>query len=250
MEWLAKTGADIFCLQEVRASDDQLAKVLADAGLGHLQLAHTEAAVSGRAGAAIASRYPLLAVQVGLAPPQFAASGRWIEATVATDLGPVTAASVYVQPGEAETDRQVEKYKFLDAVSQRMTELLAQAAAGLGEVVVCGDFNIAHRQADLKNWRGNLGKSGFLPAEQAYLDRWLAAGWTDLVRADAGDVAGPYTWWSWRGKAFDHDTGWRIDYQWATPQLAAGMTSCQVGRAHSYANRWSDHAAVTTFFTS
>ena len=88
-------------------------------------------------------------------------------------------------------------------------------------VVVTGDLNIAHTRDDLRNWKGNLGKAGFLPAERAYLDGWLGSGeWVDVSRRAAGEVEGPYTWWSWRGKAFDNDTGWRIDYQLAPLHLA------------------------------
>jgi len=126
-----------------------------------------------------------------------------------------------------------------------MTTRMAELAAEDAHVVVCGDVNVAHRQADLKNWKGNLGKAGFLPDEQAYLDKWLADGaWVDVTRRSAGEVAGPYTWWSWRGKAFDNDAGWRIDYQLATAPLADLVTHTFVGRADTYAERWSDHAAV------
>ena len=108
-----------------------------------------------------------------------------------------------------------------------------------------GDLNVAHREADLKNWLGNRGKSGWLPEERAYLDRWLARdAWVDVARRLHGEGPGPYSWWSWRGQAFDNDTGWRIDYQLATRDLAARAVKADVGRAASYAERWSDHAPV------
>jgi exodeoxyribonuclease-3 len=185
---------------------------------------------------------PPAAIRTGL--PGFAEDGRWLEVDLQTPDGLVTVVSAYVQTGEAETERQLEKYRFLDAMTARMAEL----AQGAGEAVITGDLNIAHRREDLKNWKGNLAKSGFLEPERAYFDRWFEAGWTDLGRHHAGDGPGPYTWWSWRGKAFDNDTGWRIDYQLATPGLAARSVKADVGRAASYAERWSDHAAVTVWF--
>ncbi|MDR3202363.1 MAG: endonuclease/exonuclease/phosphatase family protein, partial [Bifidobacteriaceae bacterium] len=122
-------------------------------------------------------------------------------------------------------------------------------AAGGGAAVVCGDLNIAHREADLKNWRANRDRAGFLPAERAYVDRWLdGLGWVDVGRRLAGDVAGPYTWWSWRGQAFANDTGWRIDYQLATPALAERAREFRVDRAQSYDRRWSDHAPLTVVY--
>ena len=110
--------------------------------------------------------------------------------------------------------------------------------------LVMGDFNVAHTANDLKNWKGNRGKAGFLEDEQAYLTRLTQNGWVDVVRANHGDVPGPYSWWSWRGKAFDNDSGWRIDYQFASPTLAAVAREPWIGRAAAYDQRWSDHAAV------
>jgi len=114
--------------------------------------------------------------------------------------------------------------------------------------VIAGDLNVAHAEVDIKNWKGNLKKAGFLPEERAFLDEWLANGWVDLGRVHGGEGPGPYTWWSWRGKAFDNDAGWRIDYLLATEALAANAAGVSVGRADSYAERWSDHAAVTADF--
>lgn len=129
-------------------------------------------------------------------------------------------------------------------VEARMAELLATGR----DVVVCGDWNIAHTENDIKNWKGNLKKSGFLPAERAWLTGLLGTGWVDVVRTLHPEVAGPYSWWSWRGKAFDNDAGWRIDYHLASPELAERAVSARVERADAYALRWSDHAPVTVQF--
>jgi exodeoxyribonuclease-3 len=158
--------------------------------------------------------------------------------------------SVYVHTGDSDdVQRQAEKYRFLDAVTARMKTLASRARRTGREAFVAGDINIAHHEVDLKNWKGNIGKAGFLEDERAYLDRWLARGaWVDLGRTHGGGGPGPYTWWSWRGKAFDTDAGWRIDYAFATPGLAARCTGVVVGRAPTYAERWSDHAPVLATF--
>lgn len=250
LEWLKASGADVLCLQEVRAPDDVLVKILADCGLGHWDVVHAEAAAAGRSGVAILTSSRLHEKRVGIGVKEFADSGRWVEATVDSAHGPVTVVSTYVHTGEAGTGRQAEKYRFLDAMAKRLRQLRTTAKKADGHVVVCGDLNIAHTSRDIKNWRGNRGKAGFLEEEQAYLSKWFAKDWVDLGREYAGDVDGPYTWWSWRGQAFDNDSGWRIDYVIATPQLASALTSVEVGRAPSYAQRWSDHAPVIATFKS
>ncbi|MCW2539308.1 MAG: exodeoxyribonuclease [Frankiales bacterium] len=250
LSWLAAQAeshaAVAITLQEVRADDVQLLAALAGGGLGDWQVAHAVAERKGHAGVAVLSRVAPRVVRIGL--PGFGSAGRWLEVELDTPAGVVTVASGYVFTGEAGTERQVEKYAFLDAMSARLDLLNARAASGGGGAVITGDLNVAHRPEDLKNWKGNLGRAGFLDGERAYLDRWLAAGWADLGRRHGGDGPGPYTWWSWRGRAFDADTGWRIDYQLATPGLADRSVKSEVGRAPSYAERWSDHASVTTWF--
>lgn len=239
LDWLAAQEPDLLCLQEVRADDGQLALALDAGGFAGWHVAHTEASARGRAGVAVISRAPLLAVRVGL--PGFEASGRWVEADLATPAGPLTVVSAYVHTGETATARQLEKMTFLAAMTYRMGSL----ASGAGALaVVTGDLNVAHRQEDLRNWKGNLNKAGCLPEERAVLDVWLAAGWVDVHRQLAGVGPGPYTWWTWRGQAFDTDTGWRIDYQLGTSALAQRAVAASVGRAPTYAARWSDHAAV------
>jgi len=219
------------CLQEVRDAE----------GFVGWQVAYTQAPAParGRAGVAVLSRTPLLAVRVGL--PGFEASGRWVEADVATPSGPLTVVSTYVHTGAARTVRQLEKMAFLTAMTYRLGSMAADAGA---LAVLTGDLNIAHRQVDLRNWKGNIGKAGVLPEERAVIDAWLGGGWVDVHRELAGEGPGPYTWWTWRGQAFDTDTGWRIDYQLGTSALAQRAVAATVGRAPTYAERWSDHAAV------
>ncbi len=248
--WLAECGADVICLQEVRASDEVLAKTLADCGLAHWNVAHAEASAPGRSGVAILAKGELGKPRIGVGKSEFADSGRWIEVTLDTPSGPVTVVSVYVHTGEAGTGRQIEKYRFLDAMTARLNRLRVNSKKAGGHVVVCGDLNVAHAEHDIKNWRGNRDKAGFLEDERNYLTKWFTKDWVDVGRAHAGDVPGPYTWWSWRGQAFDNDTGWRIDYVIADAELARSLNSVHVGRAERYAQRWSDHAPVIARFGS
>jgi exodeoxyribonuclease III len=246
LPWLAETMADVVCLQETRADDEQLTAALTPALADGWHLASAGAHLKGRNGVAILSRKPFTDVRIGVgavgAPPasqrgEFTLHGRYVEA----DVGEATVASVYIQTGEAGTDRQLEKERFMAALAHRMAAMKATGR----DAVVCGDWNIAHTENDIKNWKGNIKKSGFLPSERQWLTELLATGWVDVVRGLHPDRPGPYSWWSWRGRAFDNDAGWRIDYQLATPGLAALAGSARVERADAYALRWSDHAPVT-----
>jgi exodeoxyribonuclease-3 len=234
LPWLAATTADVVCLQETRADDEQLAAALAPALSDGWHLASAEPHVKGRSGVAILSRHSIEDSQL-IDSEEFGSHGRYLE----IDIDGLTVASVYVQTGEAGTDRQLEKERFMSALTHRMATLTDRDA------VVCGDWNVAHTENDIKNWRGNVKKSGFLPAERQWLTDLIASGWVDVVRELHPDVAGPYSWWSWRGRAFDNDAGWRIDYQLATNGLAARASAARVERAAAYALRWSDHAPVT-----
>lgn len=242
LDWLREQHADVITLQEVRAADDQLLKVLADAGLGDWHVTSAPGRTKGHAGVAVLTRQPPVRTTSDIGPVEFTDAGRWVEVDVRGPDGPVTVISTYVHTGEARTPRQDEKMRFLDAVGSR----LAALAAGGGYAVLTGDLNICHSADDLKNWKGNAGKSGFLPEEQAHLDRWVSDhAYVDVHRELHGPGPGPYTWWSWRGKAFDNDAGWRIDYQFASEPLARLATRAEVGRATAYALRWSDHAPLT-----
>jgi exodeoxyribonuclease-3 len=239
-EWLAARRPDVLLLQETRAGAEHLREHLA----ADWHVAHAESVTKGRAGVAIASRLPARAVRIGL-DTAASNSGRWIEADLELPGGAdLTVVSAYIHSGTLETPSIAEKYAFLDLITARLGVL---RNAG-GYVVVGGDVNIAHRDVDLKNWKGNLRAAGCLPEERAYRDRWLAAGWVDLGRRLGGEGPGPYTWWSWRGKAFDNDAGWRIDYQIASPEFAALAVKAEVDRAASYAERFSDHAPLVVSY--
>lgn len=245
VEWLADTPADVLCLQEVRAEPHQLPEhVRAPEGW---HVVHAPAAAKGRAGVSLYTRREPDRVRVGFGSAEFDAAGRYVEA----DLPGVTVASLYLPSGEVGTERQDEKMRFMGEFLAHLKELRERAAADGREVLVCGDWNIAHRQADLKNWRGNTKNSGFLPEEREWLSTVLtptAGGYVDVVRTLHPDTEGPYTWWSYRGRAFENDAGWRIDLAVATPGLAGRAVKAYVERAASYEERWSDHAPVTVVF--
>ena len=249
LAWLGAANADIICLQEVRATHEQLHEVLRESSLADYFVAHVPAPDLGRAGVAILSRSKPVAIRENIKQADLGGLGRWVEADVETPLGLVTVASVYVHSGEAGTQKQVDKMAFLVAMEKRLKSLKNAAAKAGSHVVVCGDFNVARAEIDIKNWKGNRDKAGFLPEEREYLNRWSETDWVDLGRVLGGDGPGPYTWWSWRGKGFDTDGGWRIDYVMATPGLAAQAKAAIVGKAPTYAERWSDHAPLTVTFT-
>lgn len=157
----------------------------------------------------------------------------------------LTVISAYLHSGQVGTEKMDQKYAHLELVDARMGELLAAAADGGPQVVMAGDLNVVRSAQDIKNWKPNHNKvAGVLDEEIAHLEGWFAAGWVDVARSLAPDEQGPYTWWSQRGKAFDNDSGWRLDYQVATPGIAAAARQARVDRADSYAERWSDHAPL------
>ncbi|WP_104091270.1 exodeoxyribonuclease III [Arthrobacter sp. GMC3] len=245
-DWLAARDVDILCLQEVRAPDEIVNGFLGE----EWHILHAEAEAKGRAGVLIASRKDSLepvATRVGIGEDYFATTGRWVEADYAltgSDGAPttLTVVSAYVHSGEAGTPKQDDKYRFLDTMITRLPQL----AAASDHALVVGDLNVGHKTLDIKNWKGNVKRAGFLPEERAYFDRFFGEeiGYKDVARELAGEVDGPYTWWSNRGQAFTNDTGWRIDYHMATPGLAALATDAVVDRAESYESRFSDHAPL------
>ncbi|MEP6481348.1 MAG: exodeoxyribonuclease III [Rhodoglobus sp.] len=257
-DWLDARGVDILALQEVRAATEDLEGLLGP----EWDILHDAATAKGRAGVALASRRNSSSGKarihrVELGAQEFDSAGRWLEADYEVNGKVVTVVSTYVHSGVADdAAKMAEKWKFLDAMQQRLP-LLAQHSE---YALVVGDLNVGHQKLDIRNWRGNQKQAGFLPRERSYFDRFFGPvgepvtgvdgtvgpglGWVDVGRRWAGEVDGPYTWWSQRGQAFTNDTGWRIDYHMATPALAATVANYTVDRAESYDLRWSDHAPV------
>lgn len=243
LEWLEYADADVIALQETRAPLGMVAELLGPTWTVH----ETVADQAGRAGVAIASRHRLIDIVDHLDAPGANTTGRWIEASVDTPSGtPLRVVCTYVHTGDAGSpERMAEKHTFLRAGSARSVALAATDQA----VLWCGDFNVAHQWLDIKNHKGNVGRAGFLPEEQAHLTAMIDDhGWVDLGRYFAGEVPGPYTWWTYRGQAYDNDAGWRIDLHLASPALAPRAKSVDVDRSMTYAQRWSDHGPVVATF--
>ena len=251
-EWLAARNVDILALQEVRATTEILEELLGP----EWDILHDAATAKGRAGVALASRKAASIHRVSLGAEDFDSAGRWLEADYEVGDSIITVVSTYVHSGVVDTPKQDEKWKFLDAMEARLPELAAHGPYAL----IVGDLNVGHRELDIKNWRGNRKSAGFLLQERAYFDRFFGPigeivegvdgttgpglGWVDVGRTFHGEVEGPYTWWSQRGQAFDTNTGWRIDYQLASPALAPKVTNYEIDRASAWDTRWSDHAPV------
>ncbi|GAB3501073.1 exodeoxyribonuclease III [Amycolatopsis cihanbeyliensis] len=243
VEWLAATEADVVACQEARAEPDQLPAEVREPRGWHA--VHAACSIKGRNGVSLYSRHEPESVRTGFGEPEFEDSGRYLE----LHLPGLVVASLYLPSGDVGTPRQEEKERFMAAFLPYLAELRAKSEASGREVLVMGDWNIAYAEIDLKNWRTNRKNSGFLPEERAWLGRVFdEVGYVDVQRRLSPEGPGPYTWWSYRGKAFDNDSGWRIDLICATPRLADACTSVRVERAASYDQRWSDHAPVTARF--
>ena len=259
-DWAGKHAPDVWCIQEVRAPQDDVDSIFDEFGFEYATAGKIEAPanlhamnevcrVKGRAAVGRLTDLEVLDKRYGLPGlSEDVDSGRWIETDVKTPEGyAITVASVYVHAGNTDYPTKMEqKYRFLDTMLKRMGALRDEAAHGGKQAVLCGDFNIAHTPLDIKNAKANEKHAGFLPEERAYVDKWLDEyEFVDVMRSLAGDIQGPYTWWSQRGRAFDNNVGWRIDYQFATPELAETARGFVIDKAPTYDKRWSDHAPLT-----
>lgn len=258
--WLGQANPDVVLAQEVRASEEITQELFGD----EWQVVVNASQLKGRAGVAVAVRKSSpwhledsKADTVPVAVPQD--GGRWLEALLVKENetgggedARLRVISAYFHSGEVGTEKQDHKMAHLERIEKRLEQLMSAGASSENTeplVLVAGDFNVVHTELDIKNWKPNHNKrAGVLDEEIAFLDRWREQGWVDVVRALAGQVQGPYSWWSWRGKAFDNDAGWRIDYHLATPRLAEAARSQQVDRAAAYDQRFSDHAPVVVTY--
>lgn len=227
MDKLAEFDADVICLQEVRAQPEQLPPLLP----GYQAFWHP-AQKPGYSGVGTLVKRAPDQVVIGMGQADIDAEGRILR----TDFGDLTIINVYCPSGTSGDVRQTIKMSFLARFLPFLTELAAQGR----EVLVCGDVNIAHHEIDLKNWRGNVKNSGFLPEERAWVSELLASGYRDVVRELAGPETAIYSWWSNRGGARERDVGWRIDYHLATPGWASKAKAYQIPRLPVL----SDHAPV------
>jgi len=209
-EWLARQQADVVCLQEVKAQEADLTEPMrAPRGFhGFFNCAEKK----GYAGVALYARREPDKVRTGFGSKEHDDEGRYLQA----DFGKLSVVSLYLPSGSAGPHRQESKFRFLEHFYPVLKKLRRDGR----EYILCGDWNIAHKEMDLKNWKSNQKNSGFLPEERAWLTKVFdGLGWVDVFRA-LNDKPDQYTWWSNRGRAYEKNVGWRIDYQIATPGIA------------------------------
>lgn len=232
-EWLQKQKADVVCIQEIKAQVHQL-----DDEIFYPKNYHSyyfEAEKKGYSGVAIYCREKPDNVIIGLGDgwEDMDAEGRYIQA----DFGPLSVASIYLPSGSSSDERQQVKFSFMD----RFTETLKSMKRKRREYILCGDWNIVHKEIDIKNWKSNQKNSGCLPEERAWLDQVFGPmGFVDAFR-EVNQQADQYTWWSNRGQAWAKNVGWRIDYQIITPKLKDSVKSVSIYKEQ----RFSDHAPLT-----
>jgi exodeoxyribonuclease-3 len=230
-EWMHRQHADFVCIQETKAQLPQLHDRRFFPPGYHAY--YHDAVRKGYSGVAVYSLHQPDRVRYGLGWDVMDSEGRWLQ----LDIGNLTVVSLYLPSGSSKEERQQVKYECMDFLQPK---LAAWAREGR-DWAICGDWNIAHRKIDIKNWRGNLKNSGFLPEERAWMSELFGeVGMADAFRA-VDQRAEQYTWWSNRGRAWDNNTGWRIDYHVTTSGLAGKARSVEIYRKQ----RFSDHAPLT-----
>ena len=233
--WMEKHGADVICLQELKAQEADLEPALTDPApyQGHFHFAQKK----GYSGVGLYVRQAPEEVVMGLGVEDFDYEGRLISARWPN----LTVMSAYLPSGSSGEERQAVKMRFLAAFQPWLEGLMKQHQDSGHEFIICGDWNIAHKEIDLKNWRGNRKNSGFLPEERAWLTQVFDdVGFVDVFRAiEPGEDR--FTWWSNRGQAWAKNVGWRIDYQIATPGIASKARRTSIYKEE----RFSDHAPLT-----
>jgi exodeoxyribonuclease-3 len=235
-EWVAATAPDCICVQELKAqAPDVAGRFESLAGMkGYFHYAQKK----GYSGVAVYSKHEPSDVVVGIGNTEFDDEGRYVELRFDTPQRKRSIISCYFPSGSSSEERQEAKYRFLDLIYPWLLALRSER-----EVILCGDVNIAHHEKDLKNWKGNLKNSGFLPEERAWMTRLLnEGGLVDVYRRlHPDETEAAYTWWSNRGQAWAKNVGWRIDYHLAAPGLAEHAKAAAVFKAQ----RFSDHAPLT-----
>jgi len=228
--WLPLQGADILCVQELKAQAGDIIGEIASPN-GYQSYFHC-AEKKGYSGVGIYARRQPDQVMEGVGVPEIDAEGRYLRA----DFGPLSVISIYFPSGSSGEHRQAAKFFFLD----RFFPMLKELANCGREIILCGDWNIAHKEIDLKNWRSNQKNSGFLPEERTWLSEvFQDLGFVDIFRR-INQEPEQYTWWSNRGQAWVKNVGWRIDYQIATPGIAARATAVSIYKTE----RFSDHSPL------
>jgi len=231
IEWMLKQHPDVVCLQETKAQEHQLSPDVLKPR-GYYGFFH-DAEKKGYSGVAIYSKKEPERVQIGLGWPDFDAEGRFLQ----VDFCDLSVISLYLPSGSSSPERQAAKFDFMG----RFLPILKNLYHDRRDYIICGDWNIAHKPIDLKNWRANQKNSGFLPEERAWMDTVLdSVGWVDAFRA-INPEPDQYTWWSNRGRAWEKNVGWRIDYQLVSSRLKEVVKSAAIYKEQ----RFSDHAPLT-----
>lgn len=228
--WLMQQDADIVCLQETKAQMEQLTdEIFRPAGY-HCYFHDAEK--KGYSGVGIYCKQEPQRIVTGLGWPIADQEGRYIQ----VDFPHLSVASLYMPSGTSGAERQAHKIEFMQHYMQRLKQILAEQR----DFIICGDWNIAHKNIDLKNWRSNQKNSGFLPEERAWLDELFdQVGYVDAFRV-INSAAEQYTWWSHRGQARAKNVGWRIDYQITTSKLRDKVKSARIYTDEIF----SDHAPL------
>lgn len=233
LPWVAAQSADVICLQELKAQQADLSDEMKTPD--GMQAYYHCAEKKGYSGVGLWCRRTPDAVIEGVGNAEFDAEGRYLRA----DFGNLSVISLYLPSGSSSPERQEAKFRFMVIFYPHLAEL---ARSGR-DVVVCGDWNIAHQEIDLRNWKSNRKNSGFLPEERAWIGRVLdESGWCDVYRRlHPATTDECYTWWSNRGQAWAKNVGWRLDYQLATPGITETACTASVYKEQ----RFSDHAPLT-----
>jgi exodeoxyribonuclease III len=237
LDWLAVQQADIVCVQELKAqAADLTGEMRSAAGLNGV---FHYAEKKGYSGVGLYAKNAPERVIEGIGIAEFDAEGRYLRA----DWPGFSVISLYVPSGSSSPERQAAKFRFMEVFYPHLRALRAEVEVTGREIVLCGDWNIAPTEKDLKNWKSNQKNSGFLPEERAWISQVKSElGWVDAYRQLYPDTeADAYTWWSNRGQAWAKNVGWRIDYQIASPGLAARACAAAVFKDA----RFSDHAPLT-----
>ncbi|KAA0181540.1 exodeoxyribonuclease III [Cupriavidus gilardii] len=230
-DWMGKQDADMVCVQELKAqAADMTEAFLAPHGYhGYFHYAEKK----GYSGVGLYTRHKPERVITGFGNAEFDSEGRYVE----VQYPHLAVISVYVPSGSSSEERQLAKYRFMEAFLPHLLQLKASGRA----IVLCGDVNIAHKEIDIKNWKGNLKNSGFLPEERAWIGELFDVhGYVDVFRK-LDPRPEQYTWWSNRGQAYAKNVGWRIDYHLATPKIADTAKACSIYKDEKF----SDHAPLS-----
>ena len=227
-EWLKKQDADVVCIQETKAQVHQLEDEQFHPGYSY----YHDAVKKGYSGVALYCKKEPDKIIEGMGNEEFDNEGRYIEA----QFGKLSVISLYMPSGSSKEERQLAKYRCMDFFLPKLKEFKASGR----DYIICGDWNIAHKNEDIKNWKGNKKNSGFLPEERAWLDELFdKVGFIDAFR-ELEQPEHSYTWWSNRGQAYANNTGWRIDYHVLSPSMKDKVIKTEIYKDEKF----SDHAPL------